>query len=168
MFIFWIVGILSQNKTRTVWSYFWEFCTSCVKPCIIHPPFIYAHFRKPTKVSVRSRFQPFNLSDTLLWRQIPLFIFLLSGTNIFSFFFPPLLYQGQTWTPWKRRTHTSRAGRSPGPVILHLHFSHLADVLIRSDLQRVQRQTEPECSDVGGKHAIWVENLRFCTYLLCF
>lgn len=48
-----------------------------------------------------------------------------------------------------KRIHTSRAGRSPGPVILHLHFSHLADALIQSDLQRVQRQTEPECSDVG-------------------
>lgn len=46
-------------------------------------------------------------------------------------------------------THTSRAGRSPGPVILHLHFSHLADALIQSDVQRVQRLTEPECGDVG-------------------
>lgn len=34
----------------------------------------------------------------------------------------------------------NRPGRSPGPVILHLHFSHLADALIQGDFQSVVMQ----------------------------
>lgn len=62
--------------------------------------------------------------------------------------------------------HTSRAGRSPGPVILHLHFSHLADALIQSDLQRVRRQTEPECSHVGENMQAEEKRSGFCGFIM--
>lgn len=66
-----------------------------------------------------------------------------------KYIFPFFLLSRANLNSMEKRTHAPRAGRSPGPVISHLHFSHLADALIQSDSQRVQRQTEPECSHVG-------------------
>lgn len=86
---------------------------------------------------------------------------------IFPFFhLLSLFYQGQTWTPWKTHTHTSRAGRSPGPVILHLHLSRLADALIQGDLQRqCNGRAEREWSDVGESRRAEGGDVRFiCIY----
>lgn len=82
-----------------------------------------------------------------------LYSFFSSSAQIYFPFFSPFSLLSRANLNSLKNTHThthiSRAGRSPGPVILHLHFSHLADALIQGDLQRVQRHTEPGCSDVG-------------------
>lgn len=66
------------------------------------------HFRKPTKVSVRSRFQPFNLSDTLFVTPNPSIHFSpLRHKYIFPFFSFSSFIKGKPELHGKRaHTHT--------------------------------------------------------------
>lgn len=127
------------------------FCTSCDAPSVIHSPFIYARGAttsgSPPRCPIAHGSSP-STCQTHFCDGKSLYSFFSSSAQIYFPFFSPSFIKGKPELHGKR-THTSRAVRSPGPVILHLHFSHLADALIQSDLQRVQRQTEPECSDVG-------------------
>lgn len=98
-----------------------------------------------------------------------LYSFFSSSAQIYFPFFSPLfslLSRANLNSMENTHTHTSRAGRSPGPVILHLHLSRLADALIQGDLQRqCNGRAEREWSDVGESRRAEGGDVKFiCIY----